>query len=175
MFKFKYFYPVLLIIILFTGLIACDEASKYESCGGQPVCPPPIDDKAPESVKKLRADFAGKWKFVSMDTRDTFHKTEQKYNTQKSSMCISYDGGIQYLRNYTDLVCVYCYELQNSGDTLKLKLDEAGLSKYCLEQFQSSDIIIRNDSMILFRRDSFIVKNIVYKRTNDDGTFKTSN
>lgn len=164
--------PSVCAIILM--LSACSETPKYETCGGQPTCPPPADDKAPESIKKLRQDIAGKWKLASLATRDTIHKTEQNYNNLRASMCISYDGGIQFLRDYTELVCTYCYELQNTNDTLNIKLDESGLSKFCKEQFQSGAITIRNDSLIVARRDSFIVKKIIYKRMNDDGTFKTS-
>ncbi len=175
MFKYSNIYPSVLCLLFVLFLSACESSTSHETCGGQPICPPPIDGKASEALKKLRTDIAGKWKFVSLFTRDTFHKTEQKYTTQKSSLCVSYDGGIQFFRDYTDLVCVFCFELHNSGDTLRIKIDDSGLSKYCSEQLQTGDITIRNDSLILLRRDSFITKNIVYKRMNEDGSFKTQN
>ena len=175
MFKLTNIYPSVLLLLMVLFFAACENSVAHETCGGQPVCPPPADDKSPENIKKLRTDIAGKWKFVSLFSRDTFHKTEQKYTTQKSSLCVSYDGGIQFFRDYTDFVCAFCYELQSSGDTLRLKIDETGLSKYCTEQLQTGDVTVRNDSLIIIRRDSFILKNIVYKRMNDDGSFKTQN
>lgn len=173
--KLTNIYQLMAAFIVAVAFAACTETPTYETCGGQPSCPPPTDEKSSESLKKLRQEIAGKWKFASLDTRDTIHKTSRIYNTEKASLCISYDGGIQFFRNYTDLLCTYCYELTSSGDTLKVKIDESGLSKYCKEQLQSSTITIRNDSMILFRRDSFIVKNVIYKRMNEDGSFKTQN
>ena len=171
-FKSNHIYCSIIAIIF--AFISCTETPKFETCGGQPTCPPPTDEKASDNIKKMRQDIAGKWKFASLTSRDTAHKTEQNYNALRASMCVSYDGGIQFLRDYTELVCVYCYELQSANDTINIKLDETGLSKYCKEQFQSGAIVIRNDSMIVARRDSFIVKSIIYKRMNDDGTFKVS-
>lgn len=168
--KIKTLLPSVVAVVLM--LSACSETPKYETCGGQPVCPPPSDDKASDNVKKLRQDLAGKWKFASLATRDTIHKTEQNYTNLRTAMCISYEGGIQFLRDYKELVCTYCYELNSNKDTLNIKVEASPASKFCQEQFQSGAIIVRNDSLILSRRDSFIVKEIIYKRTNDDGTFK---
>lgn len=173
--KLTNIYRSISVLAVIVALAACTETANYETCGGQPSCPPPTEDNASESLKKMRQEIAGKWKFASLDTRDTIHNTSQIYNLEKASMCISYNGGIQFLRNYTDLVCTFCYELTGSDGAIQIKLDESGLSKYCKEQLQTSNIVIRNDSMILNRVDSFIVKKVIYKRTNEDGSFKTQN
>jgi RNase P subunit RPR2 len=118
--------------------------------------------------------MAGKWKLAAVDTRDTFHKTGQTWTNQRYAICLSYDGGIQLLQNYKEPVCKYCYELKNTGDTLELRLDESGLSPFCLEALQSSVVTVSKDSLVLVRQDSFVIKKSIYRRMNDDGTFKTN-
>ena len=120
-------------------------------------------------------EVAGKWKLADLQTENTALKTKQSFNNLRFSMCVSYNGGIQFFRNGQDYVCDYCYELKSTNDTLTINIDEANLSAFCKQQLQTSAITIRNDSMILFRRDSFIVKNVIYKRMNEDGSFKTQN
>jgi hypothetical protein len=164
---YSFYFSLLLL------LNACSNGVAHETCGGQPTCPPPLEANASPELTKLRADLSGKWKVSGITTRDTFHKTEQRYPKLRFNMCISYDGGILFFQNGKELVCQYCYTLKNGEDNAQeIVLDETGLSPFCLQQLQSSKVKIAGDSMVLVRRDSFVYKTAVYRRMNDDGTFK---
>lgn len=158
------------ICILF--ITACNN-KNFETCGGQPICPPLAANLAPE-FQKVREDMAGKWKFASVITRDSIHNTGTTYTTQRYGLCISYDGGILYFQDYKTVNCTYCYDLKKGNAGIQLDLGEGTTKTYCSEALQSSDITIRNDSMILFRRDSFITKRTIFKRANNDWTFKAN-
>ena len=162
-----------LIVIFFLSMTNCTNKPSYETCGDKSICSiSPAAENAPESVKKLRTEVAGKWKLADLQTENTALKTKQSFNNLRFSMCISYNGGIQFFRNGQDYVCDYCYELKSTNDTLTINIDEANLSAFCKQQFQTSAITIRNDSMILFRRDSTVEKRIVYRRTDDNWNYK---
>jgi hypothetical protein len=164
--------PSLFLCLFIVFLSSCD-SKNYETCGGQPACPP-FDEKAAPDIQKLRADIAGKWKLMTIAARDTFHKTEKTYNTQRFGLCISYNGGILLHKDYKDVVCTYCFEFKKEGDKYQLALDESAANTFCAEALQTSEVNIQGDSMILFRRDSFITKRIVYRRTNDDWSLKVN-
>jgi hypothetical protein len=166
----KFITPSVFLLSVILFLTSCDN-KNYETCGGQPTCPP-FEEKAGPDIQKLRADAAGKWKIAAVETRDTIHKTEKTYNTLRYGLCVSYNGGILLYKDYKDVVCTYCFDLKKEGDTHRLALDEGVANTFCVEALQSSDIIVRNDSMILFRRDSFVTKRIIYRRANDDWSFK---
>jgi hypothetical protein len=162
-----------IFLFVFTVFMDSCENKNFETCSGQPVCPPFEKNLSPE-IQKLREEIAGKWKFVRVETRDTFHKTGTTYNTQRYGLCISYEGGILYHQNYKEVNCTYCYDLKKDNGTMRLALDEGATNTYCAQALQSSDVIIGGDSMVLFRRDSFVTKRTVFKRANDDWTFKTN-
>lgn len=166
--------PSVASLILMFFIIACESKPAYETCGGQLTCIPPIEDKASEAQKKLRADLAGKWKLAAVDTRDTFHKTGQTWTNQRYGLCISYDGGILLLQNYKEPICKYCYELKGESENVEMRVEETGLSAFCLESLKSSGVTFSGDSLILLRQDSFVVKKSIYRRMNDDGTFKVN-
>ena len=160
------------LFIFIISLSSCD-SKNFETCSGQPTCPP-FEKNLTLEIQKFREDIAGKWKFVRLETRDTFHKTGTTYNTMRYGLCISYNGGILFHQNYKEVACTYCYELKKSNDTLRLALDEGVANTYCIQALQSSDVTLQGDSMVLFRRDSFITKRTVFKRANDDWTFKAN-
>jgi hypothetical protein len=162
-----------LFLYTFSVFIVSCNNKNFETCGGQPACPPFEKNLTPE-IQKLREDIAGKWKFVNVATRDTFHKTGTTYNTQRYGLCISYEGGILYHQNYKTVDCTYCYDLKNVNGTTQLVLDGGATNTYCSQALQSSDVTIAGDSMVLFRRDSFVTKRTLFKRANDDWTFKTN-
>ena len=164
-------YPSVLMTLLVLTIAACNE-QKFEKCAEQASCAlPPIADNAPEPVKKLRDNAAGKWKLYSMDIDNTFHKTKSNPTNLRFSMCVAHQGGIIFYRNSQEPVCQYCYEIKNAGDTLNLSIDEAGLSEFCKQQLQTSTITITGNEMNLIRQDSFIVKKIIYKKTDDNWNF----
>jgi hypothetical protein len=167
------FFTTIVAFLLFTLCITSCENKTFETCSGQPTCPP-FDAKLTPDIQKLREEIAGKWKFLRVDTRDTFHKTGTSYNTQRYGLCISYNGGILYHENYKEVACTYCFELKNSNNIAQLVLDGGATNTYCAQALQSSDVTIAGDSMVLFRRDSFITKRTVFKRANDDWTFKAN-
>jgi hypothetical protein len=166
--------PSILMTLLVLSIAACG-GSKFENCNEQASCAlPPIADNASDAVKKLRDNVAGKWKLYSMDIENTFHKTKSSPTNLRFSMCVSHTGGIVFYRNNQEPVCQFCYEVKNAGDTLKLSIDNSGLSEFCLQQLQTSQITITGNEMSLFRQDSFITKKIVYKRTDDNWNYKTN-
>jgi hypothetical protein len=166
--------PSVLMCIFALSITSCG-GSKFEDCAGQASCAlPPVADNASAAVKKMRDDVAGKWKLYSMDIENTFHKTKSNPTNLRFSMCVSHNGGIIFYRNNQEPVCQFCYEVQNAGDTLKLSIDNSGLSEFCLQQLQSSQIAINGNELTLMRQDSFITKKIVYKRTDDNWAFKTN-
>jgi hypothetical protein len=166
--------PCILMTLLVLSIAACNNA-QFENCGEQATCAmPPVADKASEAVKKLRDDVAGKWKLYSMDIENTILKTKSSGSNLRFSMCISHNGGIVFYRNLQEPVCQFCYEVKNAGDTLKLSIDDSGLSPFCVQQLQTSQITITGNEMSLFRQDSFITKKIVYKRADDNWNFKTN-
>ncbi len=164
------------IFCAFTSFfMACESKPKYETCVAQSTCGvPPLPDNASETLKKLNADVAGKWKLASYEAENTFLKTANKPLNVRQSMCVGYNGDVLFYRNNQELVCQYCYQLESAGDSSVIKVDETGLSPYCKEMLQTSRIVVRNDSMVLFRRDSIIDKKLTYKRTNDDWTNKAN-
>jgi hypothetical protein len=167
--------PCILMTLLVISIAACGGGSKFETCNEQASCAlPPIADNASESVKKMRDDVAGKWKLYSMDIENTALKTKSNGTNLRFSMCVSHTGGIIFYRNSQEPVCQFCYEVQNAGDTLKLNIDNSGLSEFCLQQLQSSQIAINGNEMTLLRQDSIITKKIIYRRTDDNWNFKAN-
>jgi hypothetical protein len=164
--------PSVFLVLFMVFMAACNN-KNFETCGGQPTCPPFAANLTPE-VQKLQEEIAGKWKFVSVETHDTIHKTGTTYNTQRYGLCISYEGGILYHQNYKDVNCTYCYDLKNENGTMRLALDGGATNTYCSQALQSSDVIVGGDSMVLFRRDSFVTKRTVFKKANDDWSFKVN-
>jgi hypothetical protein len=161
-------------ICAFFFLTACND-TQYETCSDQLKCTaPPLDDKASESLKKLRADISGKWKLASIKMVNEILKTDSTYKNIRNSMCISYNGGIAFFKNNQDFVCEYCYALDGGDGAQNLKIDAKTMSPYCEQQLQNSKIVLRNDSLMIERRDSFIVKNIIYKRADDSYNFKAN-
>jgi hypothetical protein len=166
--------PSILMTLVALTMVACGGPS-FDNCAGQASCAlPPVADNASAAVKKLRDDAAGKWKLYSMDIENTFHKTKSSPTNLRFSMCVSHEGGIIFYRNNQEPVCQFCYEVKNAGDTLKLSIDNSGLSEFCLQQLQTSQITINGNEMSLFRQDSFITKKIVYKRTDENWAYKTN-
>jgi hypothetical protein len=163
-----------LIAFAALSMTACGGPS-FDNCAGQASCAlPPIADNASAAVKKTRDDVAGKWKLYSMDIENTFHKTKSSPTNLRFSMCVSHEGGIIFYRNNQEPVCQFCYEVKNAGDTLKLSIDNSGLSEFCLQQLQTSQITINGNELSFFRQDSFITKKIVYKRTDENWAYKTN-
>ena len=170
--KTAFFCSSVLLFVFIVFISSCNN-KNFETCSGQPTCPPFAANLTPD-IQKLREDIAGKWKFVKVETRDTIHKTGTTYNTQRYGLCISYEGGILYHQNYKEVACTYCYELKTNNDTMRLSLDGGATNTYCSQALQSSDVTIKGDSMVLFRRDSFVTKRTVFKRANDDWSFKAN-
>jgi hypothetical protein len=166
--------PSILMTLVALTMVACGGPS-FDNCAGQASCAlPPIADNASAAVKKTRDDAAGKWKLYSMDIDNTILKTKSNPTNLRFSMCVSHEGGIIFYRNNQEPVCQFCYEVKNAGDTLKLSIDNSGLSEFCLQQLQTSQITIVGNEMSLFRQDSFITKKIVYKRTDENWAYKTN-
>jgi hypothetical protein len=161
------------ILAAFAALffVACESSPKFETCGGQPVCPSPTDANAPEDLKKLRENVAGKWKLVSINTIDTVRKTTAAYTSLDRGVCLSYDGGVQYFREDRVLSCQLCYELSKGADKFEIKANHSNQNKFCLESFQSGEIQYAGDSLVMINRDSFVIKRAVYRRMDDNGHF----
>jgi hypothetical protein len=161
------------ILAAFAALlfVACESSPKFETCGGQPVCPAPTDANAPEDLKKLRENVAGKWKLVRINTIDTVRKTTAAYTSLDRGVCLSYDGGVQYFREDRVLSCTLCYELAKGADKFEIKANHSNQNKFCLESFQSGEIQCNGDSLVMVNRDSFVVKRAVYRRMDDKGHF----
>lgn len=154
--------------------VACQSSPKFETCGNQPVCAPPIDANAPEDLKKLRESVSGKWKLVRIATLDTVRKTTANYTSLDRSLCIGYEGNVQYFREKQTLSCALCYELSKGADKFEIKADHATDNKFCKESFQSGEIQCVGDSLVMINRDSFVVKRAVYRRMDDKGNFKAN-
>ena len=151
--------------------VACQSSPKFETCGGQPVCPAPTDANAPEDLKKLRENIAGKWKLFRVNVLDTVRKTTSVFTDRDRGVCLSYEGGVQYFREDRALSCQLCYELAKNADKFEIKANHSNQNKFCLESFQSGEIQYAGDSLIVINRDSFIVKRAVYRRMDDAGHF----
>lgn len=154
--------------------VACTSGPTFENCGNQPVCAPPTDANAPEDLKKLRESVAGKWKLVRINTLDTVRKTTAAYTSLDRSLCIGYEGNVQYFREARTLSCALCYELSKGVDKFEIKADHATDNKFCKESFQSGEIQCVGDSLVMINRDSFVVKRAVYRRMDDKGNFKAN-
>ncbi len=161
------------ILAAFAALffIACESSPKFETCGGQPVCPPPTEANAPEDLKKLREGIAGKWKLLRINTLDTVRKTTSVFKDLDRSLCLSYEGGVQYFRQDRTLTCQLCYELAKGADKFELKANHSNANKFCLESFQSGEIQYAGDSLVVISQDSFILKRVIYRRMDDNGHF----
>ncbi|MDZ7876497.1 MAG: hypothetical protein U5L45_02455 [Saprospiraceae bacterium] len=156
-------------VVLF---MACQGSPKFENCGGQPTCPPPTDANAPEDLKKLRENIAGKWKLVRINTIDTFHKTAGAYTDLDRSICLGYAGSVQYFREDRKLSCGLCYELSKKEDKYEFTANHSNMNKFCLESVQSGEIKYAGDSLVIINLDSFVIKRAVYRRMDDNGHFK---
>jgi hypothetical protein len=154
--------------------VACQSSPKFETCGGQPVCPAPTDANAPEDLKKFRENIAGKWKLARINSVDTVRKTTQDYTRLDRGMCLSYEGGVQYFREDHVLSCQLCYEVSKVADKFELKANHPNTNKFCVESFQSGEIQYAGDSLVIVNRDSFIVKRAIYRRMDDKGNFKAN-
>ncbi len=152
--------------------IACQSSPNFETCGGQPVCTPPTDANAPEDLKKLRENIAGKWKLVRINTIDTVRKTTAAYTSLDRGLCLSYEGGVQYFREDHVLSCALCYELAKGADKFEITANHVSNNKFCRESFQSGEIQYAGDSLVMINRDSFVIKRALYRRMDDNGHFK---
>ncbi len=150
-------------------IMACGEA--HENCNTTSKCPAPVDANAAPEIQKLHTDLSGKWKFIKVNTYDTIHKVGGTFMELRANMCISYDGNIEYFTNNQEHVCTFCYTLL-AKPVATLDIDKSGLSRYCQEMLKSGDIKLVGDSLFITSRDSFTVKNFIYRRTNADGSFK---
>ena len=160
---------VLAVILLF---VACKSEPKFPNCIEKTTCLPAIADNAPEAVKKMHETLAGKWKFLRVTTQDTIHKTGATFIDKRANVCIGYNGAIQYFINNQELVCKLCYELKQGKESIEIAVDKENQNKFCVESFQSGDIQCAGDSLVVVSRDSFVIKRTVYRRMNDDGSFK---
>lgn len=165
---------VTLAVLAALFFVACESGPTFENCGNQPVCAPPTDANAPEDLKKLRENVAGKWKLVKITTLDTVRKTTAAYTSLDRSLCIGYEGSVQYFRESRTLSCALCYELAKGADKFEIKADHATDNKFCKESFQSGEIICAADSLVMINRDSFVVKRALYRRMDDKGNFKAN-
>ena len=154
--------------------VACQSSPKFETCGNQPVCAPPLDANAPADLQKLRESVSGKWKLVRIATLDTVRKTTASYTSLDRSLCIGYEGSVQYFREARALSCALCYQLKKGVDKFEIQADHASQNKFCLESFQSGEIQCVGDSLVMINRDSFVVKRAVYRRMDDKGNFKAN-
>jgi hypothetical protein len=160
------------IAVLF--FVACESSPKFENCGGQPACPPPTDANAPADLKKLRESVAGKWKLARINTIDTVRKTTAAYTNLDRSLCLGYEGSVQYFREDRTLSCALCYELSKGVDKFEIKADHVTDNRFCKESFQSGEIQCAGDSLVMINRDSFVIKRAVYRRMDDKGNFKAN-
>ena len=162
---FNYFYFVFFIFFI----TACGDS--HQICNTSITCLKPISDNATPELQKLRADLSGKWKFVRVNTFDTIHKVGGVFNELRANMCVSYNGNIEYFTNNEEHVCTFCYALLAKPNAT-IDIDKSNVSKYCQELLKSGEIKIVGDSLFLTARDSFTIKNFIYRRTNEDGSFK---
>lgn len=160
---------VVAVLLLF---VACKSEPKFPNCTEKTTCLPAVADNAPEAVKKMHETLAGKWKFVSVATRDTFHKTGATFINKRANACIGFNGAIQYFIDNQQLVCQLCYELKQGKESLEIAVDKENQNKFCLESFQSGEIQCAGDSLVVVSRDSFVIKRTLYRRMNDDGSIK---
>ena len=154
--------------------VACQSSPNFETCDNQPVCAPPTDANAPADLQKLRESVAGKWKLVRINTIDTIHKTAAPYTNLDRSLCIGYEGSVQYFRENRTLSCALCYELKKGADKFEIKANHPNQNKFCLESFQSGEIQCVGDSLVMINRDSFVIKRAVYRRMDEKGNFKAN-
>jgi hypothetical protein len=159
-------------IALLSIFVACKNEPKVFNCVEKTTCLPSIADNAPESLKQMHTELSGKWKFVNVTTRDTFHKTGAIFMNKRANACISFNGAVQYFIDNQQLVCQMCYEIKQGKERVEIAVDKDNQNKFCLESFQSGDIQCAGDSLVVTSRDSFVVKRTLYRRMNDDGTFK---
>jgi hypothetical protein len=162
-----------LSLVLFC-LYACQSNPKFEVCGEAGKACIPMAENASEAVKKFQETMAGKWKFVSVTTRDTFHKTGATFINKRANACIGYTGGVQYFVDNQGLVCQMCYQLKEANGEMEIDIDKTAQNKFCLESFQSGTIKCAGDSLVVMSRDSFVIKWTLYRRMNDDGTLKVN-
>ena len=164
--------PVAALAVLF--FVACKSGPTFETCGNQPVCVPPTAANAPADLKKLRESVAGKWKLVKITTVDTVRKTTADYTSLDRSVCIGYEGSVQYFREDRKLSCALCYELSKGTDKFEIKADHTTDNKFCKESFQSGEIQCVGDSLVMVNRDSFVIKRALYRRMDENGNFKAN-
>lgn len=162
---------MLTIVVLF---VACQGSPKFPNCTDTTTCLPAVEDNAPEAVKKMHETLSGKWKFISVTTEDTFHKTGAKFINKRASACIGYNGGVQYFIDNQQLVCQMCYELKQGTEGVDIVVERANQSAFCLESFQSGKLLCAGDSLVVTSQDSFVIKKTLYRRMNDDGTLKVN-
>ena len=160
------------IFALVFVLNACN-SNHFETCNSGVTCPPPTEEKTTPELQALRENFSGKWKFVRVNTIDTLHKTAGSFSSLRADMCVSYNGSIDFFIDAHKPVCAYCYELKKGATELEFKIDASNLTAFCRESLQSGGIKVGGDSLVIVSRDSFVVKSALYRRMNDDGTFKT--
>ena len=174
MLKSKWSLLTLSVLFAFLCFTACKNEPKFENCTEKTTCLPAVADNAPDVVKKMHEAVAGKWKFVNVATQDTVHKTGKTWNDKRASACIGYNGSVQYFIDNHQLVCQMCYELKQGKTSVEMVVDKDNQNKFCQESFQSGEIICAGDSLVVVSRDSFVIKRTLYRRMNDDGTFKTN-
>lgn len=162
------------VFALLLCLVACKNEPKFENCTDKTTCLPAVADNAPDAVKKMHETLSGKWKFVSVTTRDTFHKTGATFINKRASACIGYNGGVQYFIDAHQLVCQMCYELKQGKESVEIVVDKENQNAFCKESFQSGELLCAGDSLVVTSRDSFVIKKTLYRRMNDDGTFKVN-
>ncbi len=162
----------IIIFVLICVLNACN-SKHFETCNSGTNCPPPTEEKTSPELQSLRENISGKWKFVRVNTIDTLHKTAGSYSSLRADMCVSYNGSIDFFIDAHKPVCAYCYELKKGVTELEFKIDASNLSAFCRESLQSGGIKVAGDSLVIVSRDSFVVKSALYRRMNDDGTYKT--
>ncbi len=160
-----------IVVVLF---FACQSSPKFPNCTDTTTCLPAVEENAPEGVKKMHETLSGKWKFVSVTTEDTFHKTGAKFINKRASACIGYNGGVQYFIDNKQLTCQMCYELKQGTEGVEIVIDKTNQNAFCLESFQSGNVLCGGDSLVVTSRDSFVIKRTLYRRMNDDGTFKVN-
>ncbi len=172
MFKSKW--PLLApsVFALIFMLTACKNEPKVFNCVEKTTCLPSIAENASESLKKMHETLSGKWKFVSVTTRDTFHKTGATFMNKRANACIGFNGAVQYFMDNQQLVCQMCYEIKQGKTEVEINVDKDNQNKFCLESFQSGEILCAGDSLVVTSRDSFVIKKTLYRRMNDDGTMK---
>lgn len=164
---------VALVVVLF---MASSCGNNFEKCDGQPICQTaPISASASDGLKKIRETMAGKWKLYRTATIDTLHKTSGEFKNRRADMCVSYDGGVRFFIDDHKPVCAYCYDLTSAGEMVKITVDQtAKMTPFCEQMLQSGDFSCVGDSLVITSRDSFVVKRAVYRRMNEDGSFKAN-